>query len=78
MAQLAIAWTLKNQHVTTVILGATKLHQLEENLGSLRLLGRMDLATMADIERILANAPAEERDWNFNPTTTTTTPTPSV
>jgi aryl-alcohol dehydrogenase-like predicted oxidoreductase len=31
-AVLAIAWCLKNPHVSTVILGASKVHQLEENL----------------------------------------------
>lgn len=31
-AQLALAWALKNPDVSTVILGATKLSQLEENL----------------------------------------------
>ena len=29
---LAIAWCLKNPHVSTVILGASKVAQLEENL----------------------------------------------
>lgn len=32
LARLALAWCLKNPHVSTVILGASKLHQLEENL----------------------------------------------
>ena len=32
MAVLAIAWCLKNPHVSTVILGASKVDQLEENL----------------------------------------------
>lgn len=31
-AQLAIAWCLKNQHVSTVITGATHPHQIAENL----------------------------------------------
>jgi voltage-dependent potassium channel beta subunit len=34
MAQLAIAWCLKNQDISSVILGATKVSQLEENLGA--------------------------------------------
>ena len=34
LAQLAIAWCLKNPHVSTVITGATKIDQLQENLGA--------------------------------------------
>ena len=35
MAQLSIAWCLKNQNVSSVILGASKKNQLKENLVSL-------------------------------------------
>jgi len=35
MAQVSIAWCLKNSNVSTVILGASKKSQLKENLGSL-------------------------------------------
>lgn len=31
-AQLALAWALKNPNVSTVILGATKVSQIDENL----------------------------------------------
>ena len=34
MSSLAIAWCLLNKNVSTVILGASKLEQLEENLKS--------------------------------------------
>jgi aryl-alcohol dehydrogenase-like predicted oxidoreductase len=34
VAQVAIAWLLAKDAVTSVLLGATKLHQLEDNLGS--------------------------------------------
>lgn len=34
LAQLAIAWCLKNPHVSSVITGASRLEQLEENLGA--------------------------------------------
>ena len=33
VSQLAIAWCIKNKNVTTVLLGATKPEQLEQNLG---------------------------------------------
>ncbi|KAG6964018.1 hypothetical protein JG687_00006229 [Phytophthora cactorum] len=35
MAQLAIAWVVANPHVSTVILGATSIKQLDENLKAL-------------------------------------------
>ena len=34
-SQLAILWCLKNQNVSTVIIGASKLSQLKENLKSI-------------------------------------------
>jgi aryl-alcohol dehydrogenase-like predicted oxidoreductase len=33
-AQLAIAWILRRKEVSSVITGATTLHQLDENLGA--------------------------------------------
>ncbi|MET3652670.1 potassium channel beta subunit family protein [Dyella japonica] len=54
MAQLAIAWCLANPHVSTVMLGASKLEQLEQNLGALALLPRLD----ADVLKHIAQAVA--------------------
>jgi aryl-alcohol dehydrogenase-like predicted oxidoreductase len=42
MAQLAIAWLLHRDSVSTVLLGATKPHQLADNLGA------ADIALSAD------------------------------
>ena len=58
MAQLALAWVLKNPNVSTAITGATKISQLEDNLKALDLLNQMDEDVMATIEDILDNAPA--------------------
>ncbi len=38
MSKLAIAWCLLNPNVSTVILGASKIEQLEENLTALEVL----------------------------------------
>ena len=46
LAQLAIAWCLLNPHVSTVMLGASRREQLEQNLDALDLLPRLD-ATVA-------------------------------
>ena len=58
MAQLAIAWCLKNPNVSTVLLGATSPEQLEENLGALGTARMLSTEHMASIEAILDNAPA--------------------
>ena len=42
MAQLSIAWCLKNPNVSSVILGASKKSQLKENLKSLEVYERLD------------------------------------
>ena len=41
-ARLAIAWCLANPHVSTVMLGASRLEQLEHNLGALEVLPKLD------------------------------------
>ncbi|MBB4722936.1 potassium channel beta subunit family protein [Xanthomonas euvesicatoria] len=49
-AQLAIAWCLRNRHVSSVILGASRVTQLEENLSALDTLGQVDDAGWAQVE----------------------------
>ena len=58
MAQLALAWVLKNPNVSTAITGATKLSQIEDNLKALDLVSQLDDDVMATIEGILDNTPA--------------------
>ncbi len=57
LAEMAIAWTVKNPNVTTAILGATKKHQLEENLKALQVLPLLTPEIMEKIEAILQNKP---------------------
>jgi voltage-dependent potassium channel beta subunit len=57
LAELAIAWTIKNPNVTTAILGATKKQQLEENLKALQVLPLLTDSIMEKIEAILQNKP---------------------
>jgi aryl-alcohol dehydrogenase-like predicted oxidoreductase len=59
MAQLAIAWLLTRDKVDTVILGATKVHQLEDNLGAVDLeLSPEQLARLEQATAIEAQYPA--------------------
>lgn len=57
LAALSIAWTIKNPHVTTAILGATKKQQLEENLKALEVLPKITEEVTQKIEGILQNKP---------------------
>lgn len=58
MANLALAWCLKNDDVSTVITGATKLDQLKENLKAAELKVRLTDEVMEGIEGILNNKPS--------------------
>lgn len=51
-SQLALAWCVKNPRVTSVITGATKMSQLEENLGALAIVDQLDDGVMAKLEEI--------------------------
>ena len=62
MAQLALAWCLKNQHVSTVITGASRPDQVSENLGSLEVVGKLTPDIMERIEEILDNKPEPIED----------------
>ncbi len=60
---LAIAWCLKNPHVSTVITGASKPEQVVENMKALEVVPLLTGEVLARIEKILGNAPAPENDW---------------
>lgn len=57
MASLALAWILKNKHVSVAILGATKASQITENVKSLELLPKLTDDIMKQIDDILDNKP---------------------
>ena len=57
LVNIALCWCLKNKHVSTVILGASKIEQLEQNLNSLDYLESFDIELMDKIENILNNKP---------------------
>ncbi len=52
-AQLAIAWCLKNPRVSTVITGASRLSQFEENMKALEIAGKLDAPVMEKISEII-------------------------
>ena len=54
---MSIAWCLKNQNVSTVILGASKMSQLKENMKSIDALNKLNEKAIKQIEEILQNQP---------------------
>jgi voltage-dependent potassium channel beta subunit len=56
---LAIAWCLKNPNVSTVILGASKVAQLEENLLASAAAEKLSAELMAQIDEIMGTKPKE-------------------
>jgi aryl-alcohol dehydrogenase-like predicted oxidoreductase len=55
MAQIALAWVLARRGVSSILLGATKLHQLEDNLGALNI--ALTAADIAELDTASAIAP---------------------
>ncbi|MEM7244957.1 MAG: aldo/keto reductase [Acidobacteriota bacterium] len=57
LSKLAIAWCLLNPNVSTVILGASRPSQLEENLAALDVVPQLQGDVVERIESILGNRP---------------------
>jgi voltage-dependent potassium channel beta subunit len=62
MARLALAWCLKNPNVSTLIMGASKVSQLEDNLKAIDVVDQITDDLMERIEQILDNKP-EPIEW---------------
>ena len=61
LTSMSLAWCLKNPNVSSVILGATKTHQLEENLKSLEVLPKLTTELMEQIDEVMGNKPSLHR-----------------
>ncbi|MDN5205320.1 aldo/keto reductase [Fulvivirgaceae bacterium BMA10] len=57
IAVMALAWCLKNPNVSTVITGASKVHQVEENMTAIKAKELLNEDLMNKIEAILQNKP---------------------
>lgn len=57
LTQLAIAWTLTTKDVTTVLLGASSVEQLKENLAAAEFVKKITPEKLTQIEEILGNMP---------------------
>ena len=63
LAVMAIAWCLKNPNVSSVILGASRPEQLEENLKALDAVRLLDDEAMERIESVVRNKPDPPTDF---------------
>jgi aryl-alcohol dehydrogenase-like predicted oxidoreductase len=53
MAQMSLAWVLKNPNVSTVITGASKVSQVEENMKAVEIKEKLTDDVMKRIENII-------------------------
>jgi voltage-dependent potassium channel beta subunit len=63
MAQLALAWCVKNRNASCVLLGATKVEQIEDNLKAIPVAAKLTESHMEDIDKILGNKPSSY--WGY-------------
>lgn len=63
MPQLALAWCVKNENVSTVITGASNVDQVEQNMKAMDAVPKLNEEVMTKIEEILDNKPNEDTDW---------------
>ncbi len=55
LAQMALAWCLKNPHVSTVITGASRPAQVQENMQALAVVPKLTPDVMARIDAAIAD-----------------------
>ena len=63
MAQLSIAWILANPDISTIILGSTKMSQVEDVLPALEIYKKLDKNILKEIEEILGNSTVGPWDY---------------
>jgi aryl-alcohol dehydrogenase-like predicted oxidoreductase len=57
VAKLSLAWCLKNPNVSTVILGASKLNQLQENITAVEAVSKLTPEILTEIDKIMGSKP---------------------
>ncbi|XP_077962051.1 voltage-gated potassium channel subunit beta-2-like isoform X2 [Gasterosteus aculeatus] len=60
-AQLAIAWCLRSEGVSSVLLGVSNTEQLLENIGSIRVLSLLTPPLIAEMDTLLGNNPRNRK-----------------
>lgn len=62
-SQLCLAWCVKNPDVSTSIFGATRVSQVEDNLGALDVVDRLTPDILTRIEEALGTRPSPPMNW---------------
>lgn len=60
---LALAWAITNKDVSTCMIGASKVSQIEENLKAVEVYKKLTPELLEKIEKILDNTPATSMNW---------------
>ncbi|XP_051735478.1 voltage-gated potassium channel subunit beta-1-like isoform X1 [Ctenopharyngodon idella] len=63
LPQLAIAWCLRNEGVSCVLLGASSTDQLMENIGAIQVLPKLSSSIIHEVDSILGNKPYSKKDY---------------
>ncbi|KAK1801525.1 hypothetical protein P4O66_004584 [Electrophorus voltai] len=63
LPQLAIAWCLRNEGVSSVLLGASNTDQLLENIGAIQVLPKLSSSIVHEVDSILGNKPYTKKDY---------------
>ncbi|XP_058848962.1 voltage-gated potassium channel subunit beta-2 isoform X1 [Acipenser ruthenus] len=63
LPQLAIAWCLRNEGVSSVLLGASNTEQLMENIGAIQVLPKLSSSIVHEVDSILGNKPYSKKDY---------------
>ncbi|MED6259249.1 Voltage-gated potassium channel subunit beta-1 [Ataeniobius toweri] len=64
LPQIAIAWCLRNEGVSSVLLGASNPKQLTENLGAIQVIPKITAGIASEMDHILGNRPHSKRDYH--------------
>ena len=62
-AQLSLAWVLVNKDVSTCIIGASRVSQLEANLKALQIAANWTEELETKMNEILSNEPPSQMNW---------------
>uniref|UniRef100_A0A8C7JP98 Voltage-gated potassium channel subunit beta-1 n=1 Tax=Oncorhynchus kisutch TaxID=8019 RepID=A0A8C7JP98_ONCKI len=64
LPQLAIAWCLRNEGVSSVLLGTSSPIQLAENLRAMEVIPKMTAGIVTEIDQVLGNRPHSKKDFH--------------
>uniref|UniRef100_A0A8C6XXL5 Voltage-gated potassium channel subunit beta-2 n=1 Tax=Naja naja TaxID=35670 RepID=A0A8C6XXL5_NAJNA len=63
IVHFSTAWCLRNESVSSVLLGASNADQLMENIGAIQVLPKLSSSIIHEIDSILGNKPYSKKDY---------------